>query len=488
VALSPVVIEKFPGLDLRADPGDSPGALEALNVTLEPGRVRTRAGAAQFVATTGLPVFAALNTRGTFASHLIVVTQGTPGNLYVTDVDGVILASSTIAVVGADGATGVAIGTPAFDYFYVTARVAPSVVKRWDGTVWTSPAGFPAGTQVLAHMQTDNRLVACVGSRANFSDPGAPETFGANNYVGLGIGDGEEIHGATWFNNQLFVFKRTKFFVFYGNGVDSTGEPVFNYRAVDTGIGMIRYSPQAVCTGGDGVYFVGNDGIYRTTGGPPVKVSAPLDPFFDGAYLGVTHPAWTGGLWDTAFPVRLLWNDGKLYVAVGAQLTGGGLFRCMFIYDSSLNAWAVDSRVTYALAPLPSGVGTPELGIVYGGAASGMLRPNSSLSTDAGVAFASRYRTSFDSFGARGRKRIRETILEGTGTPTVQWSQDWGAPQTGSAVALGTFPTPGTGRQRLAVRGRQFSLQVGASSGAWSLHRAQVNLQDSTAPAGVTAG
>jgi hypothetical protein len=38
------------------------------------------------------------------------------------------------------------------------------------------------------------------------------------------------------------------------------------------------------------------------------------------------------------------------------------------------------------------------------------------------------------------------------------------------------------------VRGRQFSLQVGASSGAWSLHRAQVNLQDSTAPAGVTAG
>ena len=44
MSLRPVVIEQFPGLDLRQDPGESAGAIDMANITLEPGRVRVRDG------------------------------------------------------------------------------------------------------------------------------------------------------------------------------------------------------------------------------------------------------------------------------------------------------------------------------------------------------------------------------------------------------------------------------------------------------------
>lgn len=492
MAQQAVVIEKFPGLDLRADPGDSRFALDALNVTLEQGRVRTRTGTSLGLVTTGVPVFADLNARGV-ASHLIVATQGAPGNLYAADASDVVLGSTTLADVRSNGATGVAIGTPSAEYYYVTSPYGGSVMKRWDGTTWTSPAGFPAAVQVLAHNQTDNRLVACVGTKVSFSDPGAPETFGANNYVNVGVGDGEQIHGAAWFNNQLFIFKRTKFYVFYGTGVDSTGEPVFNFRSVNAGVGMATYAPQAVCTGVDGVYFIGGDGVYRTTGGPPVKVSAPLDPFFGGPaaiFRGEVPPTWTGGVWDDAIPGRVLWADDKLHVAVSAIVGGVGTVRCAFVFDAGLNAWTLSGQATYAIAQMPfTSFG---LNILYGGPVGCMFRQNVAVATDADttgapVAFSSRYRTAFESMGSPLRKRVREAILEGTGTPTLQWATDWGQLEAGAAVSLGAGPSPATQRRRYAPRGRQFSLQVGAASGAWSVNRIQVNVDQPGSPPAVVA-
>jgi hypothetical protein len=98
----------------------------------------------------------------------------------------------------------------------------------------------------------------------------------------------------------------------------------------------------------------------------------------------------------------------------------------------------------------------------------------------------SRYRLPFEDYGSPRRKRLRETILEGTGTVTAQWSKDWGALTTGSSVALGTAPAIATARQRLAMLGNSFSLQLGASSGAWAVNRVQANVSDALAGPEIT--
>src|SRR5262249_12658681 len=130
-------------------------------------------------------------------------------------------------------------GTGTSAYAYVATDPATNPLYRWDGSAWTNPAiGYPG--QFLAVTPGDNRVVLADGLRGNqsrvrFSDPGAPETFGANNYVDLTPNDGEAIAGVATWQNYVVVAKQTKFFVFYGTSSDSTGQPVFNYRTVNTG-------------------------------------------------------------------------------------------------------------------------------------------------------------------------------------------------------------------------------------------------------------
>ena len=501
MSLRPVVVENFPGLDLRTDPGDSRGAIDLMNVTLEPGRVRSRDGTSLlFNATNATVTYAQTFNRST--PHLIAVDRGNPPVTYAVNPSGTVVGTSAlsaaVAAVSDGGVTGAAIGTPAGSFFYLTHPA--SIVKRWDGATWTSPAGFPATIRVLATSPTDNRLVACQAlSKVSFSDPGAPETFGANNYVLLTPGDGEEIQSAVVYNNQLFVFKQSKFFVFYGNSTDATGSPIFNYRAVDTGVG-VHPAPSAlssgatgaVCATPDGVYFVGNDGVYRTTGGPPVKVSAPLDPFFavpnsNPPWRGLS-PFWSAGVvWQAVSNIspRMTWLDGKVYIALATITPANGL---VLVYDTQRDAWSAWGLWAQALATLPmSSTDGDRWGLVLGPrTGTAVLRTNPELTADNGAAIVSRYRLPFETYGDPRQKRIRETILEGTGTPTVQWSDDWSALGTGSAVTLGTSPAIAAGRQRLAQRGRAFSLQLGAASGAWAVNRVQVNIHSELRPAAVT--
>jgi hypothetical protein len=150
----------------------------------------------------------------------------------------------------------------------------------------------------------------------------------------------------------------------------------------------------------------------------------------------------------------------------------------MLVYDTRNDTWTIwklgQGGITKDVATLPG---------VSGGANTVLFADNisitslsSSATADPSAAILSRYRLPFETYGTPREKRIRETIVEGIGTPTVQWSKDWGSLVTGSAVTLGTSPNIGIGRQRLAIRGRAFSLQLGASSGAWSVNRVQPNL------------
>ena len=493
--LRPVIIEQFPGVDLRSDPGDSRAAIDLLNVTIEPGRVRVRDGFGTLYITPSTETANRIE-HFVFGTGQIIV-QGTSNraiNVSTGALVGTALAASGVA--GQD--SGVAVGTPAAKFYYTCN--SQHIIRRWDGATWTSPAGMPANPAVLGLSPTDNRLVvADTGSKLWFSDPGVPETFGANNFVQLTPGDGETISSIATFNNQVFVFKQTKFFVFYGNSTDSAGNPVFNYRAVAGKVGVggalsgvvFGPSPESSCVAADGVYFFSGAGVYRTTGGQPTRVSSPIDPFFigDSGTFTALSSFWQGGSSSvlSTGPCKITAVDSFVYLL--APTVGPGT-TVLWVLDTRTGSWTCWTAAGGAglCMSVPNTSKTPLLMVSTNVGGFGFVNWQiPGMTTDqSSSAIVSRYRLPFETYGDPRQKRIRETILEGTGTPTVKWSRDWGALSTGSAVTLGTSPAVAVNRQRLAQRGRAFSLQLGAASGAWAANRVQVNIDDELRPPGVT--
>ena len=487
MSLRPVVIEQFPGLDLRQDPGDSAGAIDMANITLEPGRVRVRDGTSLLYTPATTPnnfyYLSQMFDDGVGRCIVGAVSNGAANLLAIRPGTG--LVASIGATINQAGCSGTTFGTPSVTRFYL-ANPGQSHLFEWTGAAWSDVTGSsPAGAvDVVAVSPGDNRLVVIASPihKVSFSNPGVALTFGANDFVQLTPGDGEFIQAAYVFNNQLFIFKQTKFFVFYGNSTDSTGNPIFNYRTVNTGIGISESyfvpRPQAACVGDDGIYFIGPGGIYRTSGGPAVRISQALQPWFD----GTTGPYWAGPVRvsTNADMQRLAWLNGKLYYSTPD---------CIFVWDRALNAWswwnfavtAMGSSSTNNVASSPAYLALGALG-----APSNIRLVRPTLTTDNGTAIVSRYRLPFETYGQPGQKRIREVIVEGSGAPTISVTADWSSAGITKALTLGTAPAISKDRMHNAWRGRAFSLQLSASSGAWAVNRVQANVADAVRPVSVT--
>src|SRR5262249_9225 len=153
------------------------------------------------------------------------------------------------------------------------------------------------------------------------------------------------------------------------------------------------------------------DGIYRTTGGAPVKISTAIDPLF--GVGGAVPPYYQGStpLWPTS-AASLFIHRNRLYVSF--LPTSGGRNKTL-VYDIPTGTgmfWAITSTAVggagggppiFAFAGVPSPAGTNDLGIL-----------DSSLTTDNGTAITSRYRSGFLDLDSPRFYGVEKTVRSST--------------------------------------------------------------------------
>lgn len=306
-------------------------------------------------------------------------------------------------------------------------------IRRYDtASGFTSPAGL---SSIVGHYltitPTSNRLVSARGngsvagnnpSTVGFSEPGDPETWLPNNYIDLDPGDGESIMGVCSWGDLTFIFKETKFWVHYSETVDTTGEPVFNVRKVDTGIGLV--ASKALTVGRDGVYFLAREGVYRTTGQGVELLSDKIDKFFvgdpeiyfEGRPLNHTYIAGSAGTWF----------EERFYLSV--PTTNGANNDHLLVFDPLHGWWTLYDIPAQALCPFRIGSDT-ELVFVNG---PHLYRHAPDFANDAmepdgtgGVALDARWRSGWIDYGTMDVKTIRESILTGSGQLDLSLYKDW---------------------------------------------------------------
>lgn len=456
--LTPVEFSSFGGLDLRQDPQETKGCIDALNVDLsQPGIVRTRYGTTALV--TGAGNITALHDWRR-KGYLVYQTST---NIYVVDV-------SAFTGGGNTATTNTIQGSVPFGAYLYTGSTSAGLKKLSTAGAYTAVGGTSPATAYSVTVQTPGqRMVVTEVDKVWFSDPGDPTTFGANNYVTFSTGSGVIPQVVSW-NDLVFAFEADRFFVFYGNSTDTTGQPVFNYRKVSDSIGAGRQNnigETSAVAADDGVYFYNNDGVYRTTGGPPEKISDPLDPLFRGETP----------VYFTFYATN--WIPGKI-LSVGREIIiFGGASPEAFAYNRDTKLWTHHVYGTSNLyccvrAWESSSKFVERLALAFQSSAAITI-----TSPTASMANSSYYRAGFVNPGKPGVESvIREWLIDGTGTITLKTAVDDTATlSSGNSVTLGTSPAVARGRNRTAIKGTNFSYQIGAGSGSWSVSRLIGNLR-----------
>lgn len=451
MAESPFVIDKFAGLNLFDDPQEvGPStAIDLLNVDLDQrGRVRNRDGSTALTAAAANPHTQSLHATTAGAAEEIISRVSntlTPYNLST----GVVGVTQVIAGPTSNNSF-TNIGIPGG----VRTYIAAGTLYRYSAAGFLAIGAAPISPTLVASTANDNRLVISDGTdKLSFSDAGDPETFGANNFVRLWPGDGETMTGLVRWRDLLFAFKQTRFAVFTGTSVDSSGNPVFNYRAVDAGRGA--YAAGMAVAGEEGVYFADSTGVYLTAGDTPRYISGPLEPWLKAGSFG-SLPAFslTGG-------VTLVYHERRLYVTYTNNASSATL-----VYDPVMDAWFVWQLGAVSIASVPrTYVGR---GLYFGEFTSKKIaKIDTSVATDQGSAVSWSWTSAPYDLGYPGQVKITmESRVWGLGSVTVRVANDYGAFDTGSALTLGTSPTVADAWQQIDREGTLWQHKLSGSSAA----------------------
>jgi hypothetical protein len=496
MALDAVTVGQFNGLVLNASADEvrSEAAIDALNVDFDRrGIVRSRDG------------FASLGSAAASRYHYLFGIRAaslTNGRLLacrgstIEARNGAWTLSGSYTPAGATIFRAARFGTPAASYTYVTTRVTAETTVRFDNNAtFTEPTAtvdgttgraMPAGHEICVQ-PNDNRLVIA-GTTSNggphgatssashvwFSEPGDAESWLTSNFVQLTPGDNEDITAAVTWREFVIVFKRSRAFLFYGNSVDTTGVVTFNYRTLELPSRIPpasgSHSPIAV-TGTDGVYFLTERGVYRTTGGTPQLVSQALDPLFG---YGSPPIAWQGGtpeLFIVDAGRHLAWHNERLYLSL--PTTGGGTSSMLFVYDPTTGFWTYWNVPAAGMTSWAPNSDTKER--LFFSLASGENRVayvTPDVTTDLGTAITSRYRSGLDDLNVpAAEKDVTGALVWGTGSPTFKYARNWNALGTGATLTLGTSPAVAAALARNNPRPAQLlSFELSATS-PWAVHR-----------------
>lgn len=461
-----VTIESFQGLDLLRDPKEvgagAGAALQDLSLDV-PGQISTRDGYAT-MATTSDPAPQRVHVYDTSTTRQVLVSG--------TKLEAFTAAGVSIAAVAAAGPHAFAnFGTPGNTTTYAVAA-GDANLRKWNGAAWSTVGGAPANATSITVDTDSNRLVLAghgSGHRVQWSDAGAPETFTATSIVDLTPGDGETIVGACCWQGLVFVFKRSKFFVFTGESLHTDGTPEFNYRTVN-GVGALPgaagVNTGAVVSTPHGVYFLAADGIYLTTGGPPQLISKKLRGVFS-LRAGATA-LMAGGV--------LTWCYGRLIAALTTFL--GPAVYVWYRETDSWSQWSVMTGKSGGGFAADSGAGrpTPSCYFVNGSDTTlFMMGPswstdNSAFASDNGSAIAWNYTSGYYAPAGDKRIKLRGSSVWGSGTVTLQMlalgarSADVADP--GGAITLGVSPTVAEGKRRRSCRGVLFAHKLSGTGPA----------------------
>lgn len=523
------------GLNLRdkADAVQDSEAIDLLNVQfLERGAIRQRDG---YTDLTLASLTNRVDSLGTFAtaSGTRHILAGCGTRLEAINTSGGVVASATGLTGGPYAFTRFA--APGAEHAY--AANGSDTLRRWDGSAWSAPTATVNGTAGQALPKAGaitvtaaapgttslanaaNRLVATAfgtgtssgpggtttnPSRVCFSNPGDPLTWETDgtagrgrNFIDLTPGDGEQIMGCCTWAELVFVFKETKFFVFYGEST-SGGVTLFQYREIEGGVGLA--AKQALCVAREGVYFMSRRGVYFTNGTTPTLLSDKIDPiwrgnpevYFQSKTIDQTQLALT----------RMTWHDEQVYVAIPQN--GSAANDRVLVYDTQHQWWSLYDLPASAMVSFRRG-DQYELTFGYASGNNRIGSIRAGLSADNGAVITSRWRSGWFDYSSPVVKTIRETKVWGTDGVTCSFAKDFelNFDQQANAVfgsSTQTWPNGGTdqwpggdpddfwpaGGQvddtlvRKAVRGTVFSTQFSNMPGyaTWSVHRVARHLRE----------
>lgn len=301
-------------------------------------------------------------------------------------------------------------------------------LKKWSGTEWTAPTATVGGEASKAMPKAgaicvdpnSNRLVCTKfdtttggpngltssPSHVYFSEAGNPEAYETTAFVQLTPGDGEKVQAAVAWREYVLVFKESRFFVFSGNQTDGEGKPVFNWRAVEAGVGLV--SPRAIAVHPSGVYFMSRNGVYRTTGQEPELVSSLVEPVWSGDisnfYTGgvLAH----GSITNCAMGV---WED-RIYLSFPTESANDRTL----VYDPQSEWWSLLNIPASCFAVYrPSN--QPELVFGYASGSNHVGRHSAAYTSDDGTAISARWRSGWFDLESPSVKKIRAQKVWGTG-------------------------------------------------------------------------
>ena len=431
--------------------------------------------------------------------------------LTALDTSGVVVASVTTST---GPHTFARFGSPSAEYIF--AANGTDMLYHWDGSTWAN-SGYTDNTstglngKVVAEYAKSNRVAlghfsgSAVGndpSTIRFSNAGDPLTWDANDYVDLTPGDGEGIMAIVPWREYLFVFKETKYFVFYGESVASDGTVEFVYRPVNTGLGLVASG--AVIAAKDAVYFLTHTGVYKTVGSEPVRVSNLID----GVFRSVAPTFYSGSVVNQSNIDGAKMGEFKERIWLSVPTAASTNDRT-FIFDTNYQWWTVYDFPMNAMAPFSTG-GDDDLYFALATGTNDIVRHRDSDTDDDGTDISSFWYGGWWDHGKIGIQKVREYWVSGFGDITVAMGTDFHTPNNASSVNLtlagidtwgdgtdasdvwadGTDPTDTWGSGividtrliRRAVRGQVFSLQITGTGVSWEVHRAAVRVAGTPSP------